>query len=74
MQRRHQGNIKNRKKGKERVTMAKSITSNRGNGHITLIDHVIVRGALIRVQAKARSIKTAKYRLLKKKLGFFSNT
>jgi len=53
--------------------MAKSITSNRGNGHITLIDHVIVRGALIRVQARARSIRTAKYRLLKKKLGFFSN-
>ena len=73
MQRRHQGNIKNRKKGKERVTMAKSITSNRGNGHITLVDHIIVRGELIQVQAKARSLKIAKVRLIKKIIAKFAS-
>ena len=73
MQRRHQGSIKNRRKGKERVIMAGSITLSRGNGHITLVDHIIVRGELIQVQAKAKSLKTAKVRLIKKIIAKFAS-
>jgi len=45
--------------------MKESTISSRGSGRITLVDHIVVRGELVQVRAKARSLKVAKVRLLK---------
>ena len=64
MQRRQVGNLANHQKEEEQLK--ESIISSSGSGHITLVDHIVVRGELIQVRAKARSLKVAKVRLLKR--------